>query len=66
MRAANAALVEPLSDRELEILALLRERLSNQEIAQLLCLSSLTVKRYAVNIYGKLGANRRWDAVDQG
>ena len=34
MRAANAALVEPLSNRELEVLALFRERLSNQEIAK--------------------------------
>jgi LuxR family maltose regulon positive regulatory protein len=62
-RAANARLVEPLTDRELEILALLRERLSNKEIAHSLCLSPMTVKRYTVNLYEKLGVNKRWDAV---
>jgi two-component system response regulator DegU len=44
-------------------LALLRERSSNKEIAHKLCLSTLTVKRHLVNIYGKLGVNNRWDAV---
>jgi LuxR family maltose regulon positive regulatory protein len=62
-RAANAGLVEPLTDRELEVLALLRERLSNKEIAHSLCLSPTTVKRYTVNLYEKLGVNKRWDAV---
>jgi LuxR family maltose regulon positive regulatory protein len=62
-RAANAKLVEPLTDRELEVLALLRERLSNKEIAQVLVLSPATVKRYSANIYAKLDVNRRWDAV---
>ncbi|MCU0503937.1 MAG: LuxR C-terminal-related transcriptional regulator, partial [Anaerolineae bacterium] len=67
LHAANAKLyqplVEPLSDRELEVLALLRERLSNKEIARLLGLSPATVKRYTVNIYGKLGVGKRSDAV---
>jgi LuxR family transcriptional regulator, maltose regulon positive regulatory protein len=63
MHAANARLADPLTDRELDVLALLRERLSNKEIAQRLCLSPLTVKRYAVKVYEKLGANKRWDAV---
>jgi LuxR family maltose regulon positive regulatory protein len=47
----------------LEILALLRERLSNKEIARMLCLSPMTVKRHIANLYGKLGVNKRWDAV---
>ena len=55
--------VEPLTERELEVLALLRERLSNKEIARVLCLSPMTVKRYTVNRYGRLGVNKRWDAV---
>jgi LuxR family maltose regulon positive regulatory protein len=63
VRAANAALVEPLSNRELEVLALLRERLSNEEIARQLCISTTTVKRHAVNLYGKLGVSSRRDAV---
>lgn len=63
VRVANARLVEPLTNRELEILARLRERLSNKEIAHLLGLSTMTVKRHTVNLYGKLGVNKRWDAV---
>ena len=62
-RAANARLVEPLTGRELDILALLRGRLSNKEIASQLGLSTTTVKRYTVNLYEKLGVNKRWDAV---
>ncbi|MFO7662591.1 MAG: LuxR C-terminal-related transcriptional regulator [Chloroflexota bacterium] len=63
IRVANAMLIEPLTNRELEVLLLLRNRLSNKEIAQQLSLSPLTVKRYTNDIYGKLGVNRRWDAV---
>ena len=62
-RAANARLVEPLTDRELDVLSLLRGRLSNKEIARQLSLSSTTVKRYTINIYQKLGVNKRRDAV---
>jgi LuxR family maltose regulon positive regulatory protein len=61
--AANARLIEPLTDRELEVLALLCERLSNKEIAHMLGLSPMTVKRHTANLYGKLGVNKRWDAV---
>jgi LuxR family transcriptional regulator, maltose regulon positive regulatory protein len=59
----NAGLVEPLTDRELDVLALLRERLSDKEIAHKLGLSTATVKRHAANLYGKLGVNTRRDAV---
>jgi LuxR family maltose regulon positive regulatory protein len=62
-RAANTGLVEPLTDREMEVLTLLRQRLSNKEIASQLVLSTATVKRYTVNIYQKLGVNKRRDAV---
>ena len=64
-RTANAELVEPLTHRELEILALLREHLSNREIADRLCISEVTVKRHTLNIYGKLGVNKRWAAVSK-
>jgi len=63
IRTANAGLVEPLTDRELDVLALLPGRLSNKEIASQLALSTATVKRYTVNIYQKLGVNKRRDAV---
>ena len=59
----NGGLIEPLTGRERDVLALLRGRLSNKEIAQALCLSPMTVKRHTANLYGKLGVNRRWDAV---
>jgi LuxR family maltose regulon positive regulatory protein len=60
---ANAGLIEPLTERELDILVLLRERLSNKEIAAHLGLSIMTVKRHASNIYDKLGVENRRDAV---
>ena len=53
----------PSPTAELEVLALLRERLSNKEIAHRLGLSPATVKRHIANLYGKLGVNKRWDAV---
>ena len=58
-----STLVEPLTRRELEVLTLLREPLSNKEIAQKLSISHATVRRHTINIYGKLGVNRRWSAV---
>ncbi len=62
-RAANARLIDPLTDRELDVLALLPGRLSNKEIARILGLSPATVKRYTVNLYGKLDVGKRRDAV---
>lgn len=61
--SASNQLIEHLTGRELEILALLRARMSDKEIAQKLNMSPATVKRHTSNIYGKLGVNRRWDAV---
>jgi LuxR family transcriptional regulator, maltose regulon positive regulatory protein len=37
--------------------------LSNKQIAHMLVLSPMTVKRHTVNVYQKLGVNKRWDAV---
>ncbi len=56
-------LVEPLSGRELEVLALIAAGLSNREIAQRLCIAVGTVKRHLNNIYGKLGAHSRTQAI---
>jgi LuxR family transcriptional regulator, maltose regulon positive regulatory protein len=56
-------LVEPLTRRELEVLALLRGPSSTKEIAQILHISYATAKDHTIRIYGKLGVNRRWDAV---
>ncbi len=56
-------LAEPLTRRELEVLALLRGPSSTKEIAQILHISYATAKDHTIRIYGKLGVNRRWDAV---
>lgn len=62
--AANEQpLPEPLSERELEILALLAEGLSNREIAERLVLAVGTVKVHTRNIYGKLGVGNRTEAA---
>ena len=58
-------LVEPLSEREMEVLHLIAEGLSNQEIAQRLFLSLPTVKWHTTHIYGKLGVANRTQAVAQ-
>jgi len=58
--------VEPLSEREIEVLQLIAEGLTNQEIATRLYLSLHTVKVHAHNIYGKLGVKNRTQAVAKG
>jgi len=61
--AVAQPLVEPLSDRELDVLYLLTDGQTNQEIAQALCVSVNTVKTHLKNIYGKLGAHNRREAA---
>jgi ATP/maltotriose-dependent transcriptional regulator MalT len=58
--------VEPLSEREIEVLQLITEGLTNQEIANKLFLSLHTVKGHARNIYGKLNVKNRIQAVAKG
>jgi LuxR family maltose regulon positive regulatory protein len=56
-------LIEPLSERELDVLALLAQRLSCKEIARVLSISPMTVKRHSSNIYQKLLVGGRREAV---
>jgi LuxR family maltose regulon positive regulatory protein len=56
-------LLEPLSERELEVLRLLAIGMSNQEIADQLFLAIGTIKKYTSNIYGKLSVHNRTQAV---
>ncbi|MCB0065068.1 MAG: hypothetical protein KDE19_23250 [Caldilineaceae bacterium] len=57
------AFVEPLSERELEILVLIAAGLKNKEIAAQLFISLNTVLYHVKNIYGKLGVNKRALAI---
>ncbi len=58
-----AALIEPLSPRECEVLALVAAGLSNQDIACRLIVSISTVKKHINNIYGKLDVLSRTQAI---
>jgi DNA-binding NarL/FixJ family response regulator len=55
--------VEPLTPREVEVLELLAEGMSNKAIAARLRISDQTVKFHVASIAGKLGAANRTDAV---
>jgi len=56
-------LIEPLSQRELEVLQLIAQGLSNREISERLFLALSTVKGHNRNIFGKLQVQRRTEAV---
>jgi LuxR family maltose regulon positive regulatory protein len=59
----KSEMVEPLSERELEVLRLLRSELSGPEIAQQLIVSINTMRTHTKNIFNKLGVNNRRAAV---
>jgi predicted ATPase/DNA-binding CsgD family transcriptional regulator len=63
VRAANQTLFEPLSDRELEVLALIASGLQNQDIADKLFVGVSTVKKHISHIYGKLDVTTRAQAI---
>ena len=56
-------LVEPLSERELEVLRLIADGHSNQAIADRLVVAVSTVKKHVNNIYGKLDVQSRTQAL---
>jgi LuxR family maltose regulon positive regulatory protein len=56
-------MIEPLSERELEVLKLLRSELSGPEIAQQLIVSLNTLRTHTKSIFNKLGVNRRRAAI---
>jgi LuxR family maltose regulon positive regulatory protein len=58
-------LVEPLSERELEVLRLVEQGLSNAAIADRLIVTVGTVKRHLNNIFGKLSVSSRTQAIAQ-
>ena len=62
-KPVDQPLIEPLSERELEVLRLIAAGLSNQDIADRLVIAPGTVKRHINNIYGKLQVGSRTQAV---
>jgi LuxR family maltose regulon positive regulatory protein len=59
------ALVEPLSERELEVLRLLAAGLESPEIARELIIGVSTARTHIKNIYGKLGVHGRVQAIER-
>ena len=62
-RTSEQPLVEPLSEREMEVLRLIAEGYSNAEIARKLYITVGTTKRHINNIYGKLDVRSRTQAI---
>jgi len=58
-------LLDPLTNRELEVLTLLAQGLSNKEIASKVFLSSETIKKHIYNIYQKLDVHSRISAIER-
>jgi ATP/maltotriose-dependent transcriptional regulator MalT len=59
-------LIESLTAREHDVLALLADGLPNREIAHALAISEHTVKFHLASIFGKLGVSTRTEAVQRG
>ena len=65
-RPINAGLPEPLTERELDVLRLLAQGMSNREIGNKLSLTEGTVKNYVTNVLQKIGARDRTQAALRG
>ena len=63
MGAERRAAERPLSEREREVLLAVARRMGNREAADVLHISEATVKRHLANVYPKLGARSRTEAV---
>jgi LuxR family maltose regulon positive regulatory protein len=61
---ASQPLVEPLTNREIDIMEMLDQRMQNKEIAEKLFISNETVKSHLKNIYQKMNVSSRREAVD--
>jgi LuxR family maltose regulon positive regulatory protein len=65
-RTPTASLLEPLRERELEVLRLMAQGYSNQEIATKLVLGVSTIKTHINHLFQKLGAASRTQAIARG
>jgi LuxR family maltose regulon positive regulatory protein len=63
--AVHPMLVEPLTERELEVLRLLVVGLPNKEISRTLVIAPGTVKQHLKHVYGKLGVHNRTEAANR-
>jgi len=63
VRAPQPSLIEPLTEREVEVLHLIAQGLSDREVAERLIVVIGTVKRHLNNLYGKLGVHSRTQAL---
>jgi LuxR family maltose regulon positive regulatory protein len=64
-RTTAPTLVDPLSDREIEVLRLLSTEMSSSEIASELVVSVNTVRTHIKHIYSKLDVHSRYEAVER-
>jgi LuxR family maltose regulon positive regulatory protein len=65
IQAGAAELLDPVSERELEVLRLIAAGLSNAEIGAALVIAQATVKRHINSLYSKLGVHSRTQALDK-